>query len=192
MMNPKIIVVVLLLALQVTAHGQVNFPLNAAGKIEISDVVVDSLKKEDLYALASNWFNSLSKTPELTLRAISKDSIQCDITAELEFPAYYQTGVFQKVLGMVTYKLTLSVKDNKYRYVYTDFVLHHYKQDRYYKSVPTGKVKPLEETEAKGWEKNWERCKSATNSKVMNQVADLKAKMIRVQTPVNTAKKLDW
>jgi len=191
MMNPKIIIVVLLLATQVTAMAQVNFPLNAAGKIEISDVVMDSLEKKELYALANTWFTSLSKTPGLSVKAIRKDSIQGDITADLEFPVYYQTGVFQKVLGMVTYKLTVSVKDNKYRYVFTDFVLHQYKQDRYYKAVPTGMEKPLEDTEAKGWQKNWDRCKSSTNARVTSQIADLKAKMIPV-APVAARKKLDW
>lgn len=191
MMNPKIIIVVLLLATQLVAQAQVNFPLNAAGKIEISDVVMDSLEKEELYELAGNWFTSLSKTPGLTVKAVKKDSIQGNIVADLEFPVFYQTGIFQKVLGVVTYKLTVSVKENKYRYVYTDFVLHHYKQDRYYKSVPAGKEKPLEETEAKGWQKNWDRCKTTTRARVNSQIADLKAKMIPAIAPVVT-KKLDW
>jgi hypothetical protein len=191
MMSPKIIVVVFLLASQLAARGQVNFPLNASGKIEISDVIVDSLKKEDLYTLAGNWFTSLSKSPGITLKEITKDSLRGEIAAVLEFPVFYQSGVFQKVLGRVSYNLTLSVKDYKYRYVYTGFVLQPYKQDRYYKSVPSGKIKPLEEPEAKGWQKNWDQCRSVTQTRVNNQIADLKAKMIPAP-PVNASKKMDW
>jgi hypothetical protein len=191
MMSPKIIVVVFLLASQLAARGQVNFPLNARGKIEISDVIVDSLNKKDLYTLAGNWFTSLSKAPGITVKEIRKDSVAGEIVAELEFPVFYQTGVFQKMLGRVAHTLTLSVKDYKYRYVYTDFVLHQYKQDRYYKNVPSGQIKPLEEPEAMGWQKNWDQCKSATQMRVNDQIADLKVKMIPV-APINASKKMDW
>ena len=191
-MNPKIIVVVLLFSILHTVRGQDQFALNTSGKIEISDVIIDSLKKEELYVLASNWFSSLSITPGLKVKTISEDADGGEIAAELEFPVYYQSGVFQKVLGMVSYKLTLSVKDYKYRYVYTNFVFHHYKQDRYYKTVPTGKIKPLEELKAEGWQKNWDRCKATTNIKIKNQIIDLNAKMIPVVAPINVTKKLDW
>ncbi|HZX74685.1 MAG TPA: DUF4468 domain-containing protein [Cyclobacteriaceae bacterium] len=197
MMNPKIIIVVFLILIKSAVYGQVSFPLNASGKIEISDVVIDSLKKEDLYARASSWFESLPKTPGIKLNAINEDPINGNISGDLEFLVYYQSGILQKVLGSVTYKLTLGVKDNKYRYTYTDFVFHYYKQNRNYQTVPTGKVKPLEDAKASGWQKNWNKCKVATNTKVTNQINAIKAKMTKAVAPAVSAtkteqKKLDW
>jgi hypothetical protein len=192
MMNPKIIIVAFLIVTN-TVCGQVNFPLNASGKIEISEVVIDSLPKEELYSQADKMFASLSNTPELKLKALKKDSVQGNMIASLEFPVYYQSGVIRKMQGLVSYQLELSVKDNKYRYVYTDFVFHAYAQDRYHFNVPTGKVKPLEETEAFGWQKDWDRCRNSTKVKVDDQVATIKTKMIPVVAPpVTVSKKYDW
>ena len=192
-MNPKIIIVVFFFTMQLTVRGQVNFPLNTSGKIEISDVVIDSVKKEDLYALASTWFETLKKNTTVTMKTIRRDSINGNISGDMEFSVFYQSGVIQKVLGSVTCKLEIDVKDYKYRYRYTDFVFHEYKQDRYYRSLPTGKTKMLEEPEALGWQKNWEHCKSATNTKITNQIIELKQKMIPVKVAaVALKKKVDW
>ena len=191
MMNPKIIIVVILFfAIQITVCGQVSFPLNVSGKIEISDVVVDSVKKEDLYRLAGNWFNSMSKTTGTKVKALRRDSLQGNISGNLEFMIYTDSGVLQRLLGAVTCDLELDVKDNKYRYVYTNLVFHEFKQDRYYQYVSTGKTKPFEEPAAMGFQDNWEKCKESTNKKISNQIASLKAGMI--QRNVVTRKKQEW
>ena len=87
----------------------------------------------------------------------------------------YQRGVATKQIhGTVTYRVTLDIKDNKYRYTVSDFVYHYYQKDRNFNYVPTGRTKPLEDTEAHGWQKTWEKHKTYTSEQVQVLVKKLK------------------
>jgi hypothetical protein len=60
--------------------------------------------------------------------------------------------------------------------------------------VKTGKTKPLEETEAAGWQKLWTQHRKTVFSLVNQQIAGLKIKMIETPDTNNkpTEKKVDW
>jgi hypothetical protein len=192
----KIIIALSLFVIQFTTYGQSGLPLNSSGKIEISEVVkIDSVKKVDLFQRMAVWINDIASV-DLQVTVVEKDSINGKMKCQLQFMVYSQTGVLKKVQGAVSYSLTCEVKDDKYRYVFTDFIYHYYGQNRNYQVVETGKKKLLEEPKATGWQKGWDHTKSVTRSKIVNQINSMKIAMeTKKPAPVLTTtetKKTDW
>ena len=105
------------------------------------------------------------------------------------FFSVYQKGIVSKQIhGKIDYKVVLEIKNFKYRYTFSDFVFHYYKQDRTYKMVPTGKTKSLNEKKAAGWQKTWARHKSYTTQLITNLANSLKAQMAPAIKPANPIK----
>lgn len=96
------------------------------------------------------------------------------IRGENSFFVYQKGLVSKQVHGKVHYKLFLEIKDNKYRYTFSDFIFHYYKQDKNYKFVPTGKEKPLNEPTVNGWQKTWEQHKKASEEQMKIVIQKLK------------------
>ncbi len=130
-------------------------PVNGSGKCEIAEVVLaEGLPKTILYFNEVQWFKMLAGS-DVKLSSIQNDSIEGKTEGNIEFLVYSQSGILRKVAGAIRYHVSVEVKDGKYRYTFTDFIFDYYKQDRNYHMVKTGKTKPLEETEAAGWQKLW-------------------------------------
>jgi hypothetical protein len=192
--------ILIALTLFVTTFGvkaQVNLPLNSSGKAEVAEVVaVDSLNRYELYSHAENLLPGISAFVE-KMDVIENDPIAGKISCALRFTAYnQQLGILKKEIGAVTYKMSIEVKDGKYRYSFSDIIFHYYKQDRNYKMVETGQKKGLEEAKASGWQKNWNGCRAITSTKITNQVKLITEKMKEKKKAVTPAtaevKKLDW
>ncbi len=179
-------ILLFLLFAQLSVFGQ-TFPLNDAGKITFYEVVkADSLKKDFLYHNAVKWLNSLKGFDEIITESL--DSIHGKITAQNEVTVYSQTGVLKKISGKMTYQTTIEVKDNLYRYSFSGFIFHYYKQDRNYKMVAAGKTKNLEDAKASGWQKLWDKHRAKMYEKIEQDIAQLKIKIVEV--PVDAAKEI--
>jgi hypothetical protein len=179
--------------------GQVSLPLNSSGKAEFADVVLaDTINKYELFSRGEALLPELSAFVN-KMDVQEQDAISGKIVCGLRFTIYnQQMGILKKETGAVTYKLTIEVKDGKYRYSFTDIIFHYYQQDRNLKLVENGKTKGLEETKASGWQKTWNACRATTASKISNQINLITARMKerkKVESPATTgpeAKKLDW
>jgi len=162
-----------------------DFPLNESGKISFYEVVkADSAKKNLLYHNALKWIYSL-RNPDLQMTVLP-DSVKGRIDAQNEFSVYSQTGVLKQLSGKITYTSSVEVKDNLYRYTFSNFVFHYYKQDRTYKIVETSKTKALEEPKAAGWQKLWTQHRTTIFKKINADIAQLKILIIEV--PVDPKK----
>lgn len=171
----KITVVIILSSNCFYVYSQAPLPLNEEGKIYFSEVVrADSLKKDFLLANASRWLDKKQFEEKIV------DSISNKITAIQELLVYDKGYLFKRLHGKITFNATLEVKDNKYKYTFTDFVYHYYKEDRYHKMVPTGQTKPLEVNKAPGWQALWQEHKTTTLHSITNYVNDLKISIIMV------------
>lgn len=163
--------------------------------VEFSNVVVaDSLAKLDLFHNAVHWTNSLKANDEKVILTES-DSIAGKVLGESSFFVYAQSGILKKVSGLITYKLSVEVKDNKYRYQLSNFVFHYYKQDRNYNMVETGKTKPLEELKATGWQKLWTQHRATVLAKMKASAQQLELKMIEKPKKITAekkVKKVEW
>jgi hypothetical protein len=158
-------------------------------------VVADSLSKQILFENASRWMGNLKDSDEKATLT-QNDSILGKVEGESSYLVYtQQMGMLKKLSGRVSYKISIEVKDNKYRYHFSDFVFHYYKQDRFYKMVETGKVKSLNDPSASGWQKLWDSHRSTTKNKMKEHSKQLEIKMIeKPQTPSEKiiAKKVEW
>ncbi len=167
-----------------------QLPTDENGKISFLKVVkADSLKSGVLYFNAKTWLSVKGYVIEKT------DSIGGQIVAKYVFPVYDKGYVTKKLNGKISCNLILEVKDNKYRYQFTDFVFAYFKEDRNYKFVATGKKKNLEEPAAKGWQPLWDQHKKTTLSVINDQAASLKSAMVFIaKAPEITEKKktIDW
>jgi hypothetical protein len=191
-----ILIALTLLITGMSASAQVNLPLNASGKFEFSEVVaVDSVAKYELYDRAENVLPGIGAFVDKM--TIVKDPMAAKVTCFLRYTVYnQQAGILKKEAGAVTYKLIIEVKDNKFRYSFSDVVFHYVKQDRNYKLVETGQTKGLEETKAPGWQKNWSHYRATASTKIQNQIALITEKMKekkKTATPETAeVKKTDW
>jgi hypothetical protein len=177
-------------------QGHAQFlPVNESGKCELSEVVLaEGLPKTILNGNTLQWFMALDDS-DGKLSPIQQDSLEGRTAGDYEFLVYSQSGILRKIAGAIRYHLSVEIKDGKYRYTFTDFIFYYYKQDRNYQMVKTGKTKPLEETEAAGWQKIWTQHRRTVYSLVNNQIAELKTKMIEIpNTSKNkpAEKKVDW
>jgi len=158
-------------------------------------VVADSLSKEFLFHNARRWVDRLQASSEKVVLS-QNDSILGKIEAESSYLVYtQQAGILKKLSGRVSYKISIEVKDNKYRYHFSDFMFHYYKQDRYYNMVETGKVKSLNEQSASGWQKLWDSHRSTTQNKMKEYSKQLEIKMIEkpeIASEKIAAKKVEW
>jgi hypothetical protein len=178
--------------LSFSAFAQVTLPKGEDGKITFEEIVrADSVPKTVLYKNAKAWAYRIYKQTE--------KSIQCDsnsISLKGHYLVYTRGGVSKEIHGAIRYKLTIEIKDNKYKYKFSDFVFEYYKQNRNYQYVPTGKEKPLEDENFPAWEKAWENHKKEVNEKIPHIIASLKTDMRRKdkigQSKENIIKKEEW
>ncbi|MES2734189.1 MAG: DUF4468 domain-containing protein [Bacteroidota bacterium] len=166
-------------------------PVDDKGKVAFYEVVkVDSIKAGTLYANAQHWLKKRGYTVS------EADSVEGRLLASYEFPVYDKGYLSKKIHGKVGYQLHIDIKDNKYRYQFNDFVFAYYKEDRYYHQVRSGKIKPLEETTASGWQKLWERHRRDTQLNIESLIAQLKTVMVVLPQPTGIiekqVKKEEW
>jgi hypothetical protein len=161
-----------------------SFPLNEAGKIAYYEVVeVDSMKKDLLYHNSIKWINHL-KAYNHKIETTLSDSLTGKVMVENEFSVYSQSGILKKLVGKFTYSTVIEMKDNRYRYTFTDFVFHEYSPDRYHNILPTGKIRNLEEVKAVGSQKQWDKHRTLIANKIQQDIINLKSKMVEITAPV--------
>ncbi len=155
------------------ADAQTVLPLEA-GKVVYYDIVeADSLSREILSENAHRWLSAQNF-------ASIADSVTADgykLVANNQLPVYATGYVSKKQNGIVTYNLLIELKNGKYRYRFSDFVFHYYRENRNYKLISTGKTKPLEENTASGWQKTWEYNQKLTHQTINALIETLKKEM---------------
>ena len=153
--------------------AQTLLPLNEEGKVYFSEVVnAESLKKDFLFLNASTWLDKKQFKEKIV------DSASNKLIASQEFLVYDKGYLFKRIHGKITFSATIEVKDNKYKYTFTDFVYHYYKEDRYHKMVPARQTKALEDKKAPGWQALWQEHKATTLHSITNYVNDMKASIV--------------
>ncbi len=152
------------------SSAQIVLPKDEEGKITYMDVVrMDSVSADTLYKRIKQWVMFTYPKSKTTI-----DSITRRIVTRERFLVYTNPGVLKEIHGAVRYDLAIELKENRYRYTFTNFVFEYYKQDRNFKYNPTGKEKPLEEEKFPGWQTPWEKHKNNTDAHVKQKIEDLK------------------
>ncbi|MFL5729424.1 MAG: hypothetical protein ACJ75J_08040, partial [Cytophagaceae bacterium] len=93
------------------------------------------------------------------------------------FLVYTKGAISKEIHGAIRYSVKIEVKNNKYKYRFSDFVFEYYKINRNYQYLPTGQEKPLEEEKFTGWDNAWENHKKETYSRITSLIKSLKSDM---------------
>jgi hypothetical protein len=152
------------------SNAQVVMPKDEAGKITYLEVLsMDSIPRDTVYKRIMTWIKFAYPQSKLT-----KDSSNSAMAVRGRFLVYLNPGVIKEIHGAIRYDLSIELKENRYRYTFTNFVFEYYKQDRNYKYVPTGNTKPLEDEKFPGWQSGWIKHKNTTDAHIKDKIADLK------------------
>lgn len=182
------------ITLSLISDAQHTVPEKGKLKIELMKVMkADSLDKHLLFRNALKFVANLKNLDE-QFELKLKDSVEGKLYGQSTFFVYAQAGILKKISGTITYQISIEVKDHKYRYCFTDFVFHYFKQDRYYKMVATGKTKMLEEQRAPGWQKLWAAHRATVINKMKANDKNIELTMAEDVRKVAkiVAKKIEW
>ena len=172
------------------AAGAQALPLDEHGKSGFYAVVkADSLPAGLLYAHAKAWLHRRGYV------LAGADSAAGRLEATHAFGVYDRGYITKRLHGKMNYRLTLEVKNGRYRSQFTDFSFAYYQDDRTGRPLPTGKTKPLEDLTAPGWQKLWEAHRHDTQLTVTGLSAELKTAMLAVpKAPMLTQRTVsaDW
>jgi hypothetical protein len=164
---------ILLLFLSASAFAQVELPKDDKGKITFEEIISsDSLPSSLLLKNAKAW---VMKNYAQTEKSIRTDSNS--VSAKGVFLVYTKGAISKEIHGAIRYTVKIEVKNNKYKYRFSDFVFEYYKINRNYQYLPTGQEKPLEEEKFAGWQSAWENHKKETYNRIASQIKSLKSDM---------------
>ncbi|WP_082684996.1 DUF4468 domain-containing protein [Hymenobacter sedentarius] len=177
------------LLLAASAAGAQALPLDEQGRVGFAEVVLaDSLRAATLYAHAKTWLRR--RGYELA----EADSVAGRLVGAHAFGVYDRGYITKRLHGKVHYRLTVEVKDGRYRSQFTDFSFAYYREDRTAHALPTGQTKPLEDATAPGWQKLWETHRHDALLTVTSLADELKTAMLNVPKPkaLPVSRAADW
>ena len=170
-MNKLLLYVAILFLFSQNVAAQIIYPKDENGKITYLGVVkIDSTTKDSLFNGITKWV----KRNYSKYNTVVVDSVNYTIKTPGHFLVYINPGVLKEIHGEIFYDLNIEVKENRYRYVFTNFKFEYYKQDRAdYKYKPTKKFKPLEDETFPGWGVAWQKHKANTDAHVKKMIGSL-------------------
>ena len=127
-------------------------------------------------------------------KTLTVDKQSGSVQAKSSFRVFKKGTLGKNVDGAVEYSISIDVKDQKYRYIITDFIFQEYEKDRYGKFVPIkGKIKNLEEPVSKLNEWQWDAHKRTVKEKTDELINSLKIEMLKTNQSKKKVKvKKDW
>ena len=179
----------LLLAAPSLSKAQ-TLPLDEHGKVSFYDIVkADSLPASLLYAHAKSWLS------QQKYKVAVADSAGGRLVGSGAFGMFDRGYITKKLHGKVNYQVTIEVKEGRYRLQINNMVFAYYQEDHSYHLVPTGKIKPLEDRSAAGWQKLWESHRKNALLAMTSLSAELKTAMLavpKVPAPVAQSRSSNW
>jgi len=165
------------------AISQMNqsLPVDENGFITFSEVItVEGATVEVLFNNALGYMEYLVDNHKNLKKGPYANEDSTEVYIPLVFTVYKDFPV-QSPDVLITYNLTDSVKEGRYRYVANNFVYHYLKRNRYVKFVEVkGKSKPLEDPVFSGNQKLWDKHKEQTAEKIASVTEMLQAEMMFV------------
>lgn len=147
-------------------------------KITYTEVVdVPGLKKEDLYNRAKAWYVTSTGTTKLALELEDKETGK--LLGKVNNPIKINNPPLNNKfeVGSIIYTITVIVKDDKYKYVFTDFVHDSDGRDKITSCGPLENKKSAAKAMLTGamptnWQ--WNKMKEVTEETVLAQIEALK------------------
>jgi len=174
----KIILSVLLLSVSVFVNAQ-DLPVDPETKKITYTAVVDvpGMKKDDLYNRAKAWFVTSSGVTKLALELEDKETGK--LLGKVNNPIKVNNPPLNNKfeVGSVIYTVTVIAKDDKYKYIFTDFVHDSDGRDKVISCGPLENKKSAAKSMVNrdmpsNWQ--WNKMKDVTNETVLAQIEALK------------------
>ena len=176
---PLLLFLLAALLMCATTAGAQALPLDERGRVSFAEVVpADSLRAAALYAHAKAWLRQRGYA------LAEADSVAGRLVGAHAFGVYDRGYISRRLHGKVRYRLTVEVKNGRYRTQFADFSFAYYREDRTARLQPTGQTKPLEDATAPGWQKLWETHRHDTQLAVGSLAEELKTAMLAVPKPL--------
>ena len=169
-----------------------NLPRGENGLISFEEVnELKHLKKEALFDNAQRF---LSGIKEVDQKKKINNLVVVDSIMKAGTKGSFLVYNIKSPAGEIKYDVNVQVKDNKYRYQFTNFVFYPYGRDRYGKfKINKWKSKPLEDLFYSGDQIKWDKHKTSTNNKVNKLIANLAISMLELpHTEKKKKKKIEW
>lgn len=163
-------------------ESNIKFDKDENGKIIFYGVVSgDTVPARDtLWLLAQSWIRTIlnEKGDKVTYEEMLSGTIE----AQVSYLAYIESIISKIPHGKISYKVSIDIKNKKYRYTFTDFEFQEYKQNRQdFKYYPiNGKPTPLEKERMFGYQGAWDSHRYNLKKKMESQILNLKTQMKRV------------
>lgn len=163
-------------------ESNIKFDKDENGKIIFYGVVSgDTVPARDtLWLLAQSWIRTIlnEKGDKVTFEEMLSGTIE----AQVSYLAYVESIISKIPHGKISYKVSIDIKNKKYRYTFTEFEFQEYKQNRQdFKYYPVnGKPTPLEKERMFGYQGAWDSHRYNMKKKMEAQILNLKTQMKRV------------
>jgi len=168
-----------------SVFSQDTLSLNEHGRLILYEIVTaDKISKEKLYERSDLFLHHYKK-----FKVIKEGSTDSSLLARGKFVLTKNSFVLSHPSGEVLFKLSVEVKEGRYRFWLTDFSYIPYVRDRYGNFVPsTAKGAPLEQRPAGYSEANWNDNLMGTAKQARVLANDLKKALAEdVQQPAKKA-----
>jgi len=182
----------LLLVLPLSACAMYQPPVTLSADdlkpLEFSEVVTaDGLTKEQLYSAAQAWFGSTFRSAKTVFDVQDREAGRIIGKPLFEYEPSRLSGS-AVIRGVVTYNVTIEVKDGRYRYIIGNFV--HEGSKSYYQGIALsplsfGLITPAEncpypiQTTSDLVQATWQELQSRAKTEAVQLVAALKKNMIQ-------------
>jgi hypothetical protein len=161
------------LSLTTLGFMQVEIPRDPdSKKFSYTEVVnLDTTSQKTMFSRAVSWFETKFKTQSLDL----KNEGEGKVSHKGSFPASYKYMSFVMEVSIL-YNVTISVKDGKYKYEFTDFNFSSSNQG-------TTSTRTLESyDEMKGQDKTKKQIYEKVDTEVKSMIEDIKKTMSGLKT----------
>lgn len=150
-----------------------DLPKNDSGEVEYTEViVVDSASADQLYTAAKLWFAESFKDANEVLQVQDKEAGEL-LGKGLFYIPTNRFGYTAIGLGFVRFQISISVKDGRYKYSFSNFI-HEGGKQQIYDCGPLDNEKPTVCSK-----KIFIEVKEKTNDQINNLIESLKSSMTK-------------
>jgi len=156
-----------------------HLPVNETGVIAFEEIIeIPGYNKELLYTNAKKFLDRLRLVNQ---RKKVSHLVEHNRIYKIETRGGFMVYNLKSPAGEIQFRVSVQVKDYKYRYSISNFVFRPYSRNRYGRyEIEKWEFKALEDPGYKGDQLRWEKYKLKTESRIQSLIEDLKLTMTEV------------
>ena len=166
------------------ASGSLEYSFDESGKIVFMEVVNTKLGYDTLFQNLDNLGFDMDRNDD-------KGIVVKTFKKAASF-MLYNKRISKVPHGRLSYTLLIEVKDNRYRYLITDFVFHEYERNRYGRFEEKRNSEKAIEPLLKNPDKKWENHSQTILEKMESEITKLKEDLETIPVGEKQKKKVEF